>query len=216
MARIALIDDHPIVRRGFKQLIETVSPHRIAVEHGLGAALLADPCLAQCQILVLDLSLPDMHGFDVLRQVQKLPTPPAVLVLSMHDEAPFVREALSLGASGYLGKGGAEDELLDAIDALLAGRQYLGREVQARIKALETKRDALFPELSARESEIARALIEGFEPAAIAQQFSMTRTTAYAHRSRLLGKLNLRNEAELVALAHARGYTEGIRNRSKA
>jgi len=213
MANIALIDDHPIVRRGFKQLIETVSLHRIAVEHGTGAGLLADPRLSACELLVLDLSLPDMHGFEVLREVRNRPQPPAVLVLSMHDEMPFVREALDLGAQGYLSKGGAEDELLDAIDALLAGRQYLGREVQSRIEALDPRRDAVFPELSARESQVARLLIEGCDPVEIAQRLGMARKTTYAHRTRVLEKLNIRNEAELVALAHERGYAEGIGTR---
>src|SRR5690606_31543593 len=102
MARIALIDDHPIVRRGFKQLIETMSQHRVAVEHGQGSALLADAGLASCDLLVLDLSLPDMHGFDLLERLAERDDAPPALVLSMHDETPFVREALRLGAQGYL------------------------------------------------------------------------------------------------------------------
>ncbi len=210
MAHIALIDDHPIVRRGFKQLIETMSQHRIVVEHAQGGALLADPGLAGCQLLVLDLSLPDMHGFDVLERLAERSDAPPALVLSMHDEPPFVREALRLGARGYLGKGGAEDELLDAIEAILAGRQYLGQELQSRLQALDPQRDALFPELTHRESDVARALLKGLDPVGIAQQFNMARKTAYAHRRNLLDKLKLRNETELLTLAHERGYAEGV------
>lgn len=210
MARIALIDDHPIVRRGFKQLIETMSQHRVAVEHGLGGALLADAGLANCDLLVLDLSLPDMHGFDLLELLAQRDDSPPALVLSMHDETPFVREALRLGAQGYLGKGGAEDELLDAIEAILAGQQYLGQELYSRVQALDPQRDALFPELTCRESDIARALLKGLDPVEIAHQFNMARKTAYAHRRNLLDKLKLRNETELLALAHERGYVEGI------
>src|SRR5690606_39933208 len=105
---------------------------------------------------------------------------------------------------------GAEDELLDAIEAILAGQQYLGQELYSRVQALDPQRDALFPELTCRESDIARDLLKGLDPVEIAHQFNMARKTAYAHRRNLLDKLKLRNETELLALAHERGYVEGI------
>src|SRR5690606_12357901 len=95
MPRIALLDDHPIVRRGFKQLIESAPGYVVRVEHSRGDALLQDPVLGECELLVLDLSLPDMDGFEVLRRLATLRSPPAVLVLSMHEELPYVREAFA-------------------------------------------------------------------------------------------------------------------------
>src|SRR5688572_11578512 len=102
MPLIALADDHPIVRRGFKQLIETVPDYIVALEHGDGTALLEDPRLDDCDLLLLDITLPGIDGFEVLRQLQPRARRPQVIVLSMHEALPYVREAFKLGARGYL------------------------------------------------------------------------------------------------------------------
>lgn len=205
MPRIALADDHPIVRRGFKQLIETVPGHDVIVEHSRGSSLLADPVLDECDLLVLDLSLPDIDGFDVLRQLGLRERSPAVLVLSMHEELPYVRQALSLGAHGYLAKTGADDELLLALDALSRGEQYLGAGLRAGIESSDPDRDPAFPELTARELQIVRALVGGANIRTIAESLGLSRKTVYVHRSTLLAKLRLNTDVELVWLARERG-----------
>lgn len=210
MPRIALLDDHPIVRRGFKQLIESVPGHVVAVEHSRGAALLADPELASCEVLVLDLSLPDMDGFEVLRRLAALPQRPVVLVLSMHEELPFVREALSLGARGYLRKTGADDELLLALEALVRGGEYLGSGVREGMAAIDPARDPAFPELTARELQIVRALVAGDNIRVIADRLGLSRKTVYVHRSTLLGKLNVGSDVDLVRLARQRGMIAAV------
>ena len=206
MPRIALLDDHPIVRRGFKQLIETVPDHVVAVEHARGDALLADPALPGCQLLVLDLSLPDMDGFDVLRRLADRDLPLATLVLSMHEELPYVREALRLGARGYLAKSGAEDELLEALAALAQGEEYLGAGFRVRMGELDPARDAVFPELSGRELQVVRALVQGEAIKDIAAHLGMSRKTVYVHRSRALQKLDASSDVDLVRVAHQRGW----------
>ena len=206
MPRIALLDDHPIVRRGFKQLIETVPDHVVAVEHARGDALLADPALPGCQLLVLDLSLPDMDGFDVLRRLADRDLPLATLVLSMHEELPYVREALRLGARGYLAKSGAEDELLEALAALAQGEEYLGAGLRVRMDELDPARDAVFPELSGRELQVVRALVQGEAIKDIAAHLGMSRKTVYVHRSRALQKLDASSDVDLVRVARQRGW----------
>ncbi|MCI1709364.1 MAG: response regulator transcription factor [Chiayiivirga sp.] len=206
MPRIALLDDHPIVRRGFKQLIETVPDHVVAVEHARGDALLADPALPGCQLLVLDLSLPDMDGFDVLRRLADRDLPLATLVLSMHEELPYVREALRLGARGYLAKSGAEDELLEALAALAQGEEYLGAGFRVRMGELDPARDAVFPELSGRELQVVRALVQGEAIKDIAAHLGMSRKTVYVHRSRALQKLDASSDVDLVRVARQRGW----------
>ncbi len=206
MPRIALLDDHPIVRRGFKQLIETVPDHVVVVEHARGDALLADPALPECQLLVLDLSLPDMDGFDVLRRLADRDLPLATLVLSMHEELPYVREALRLGARGYLAKSGAEDELLEALAALAQGEEYLGAGLRVRMDELDPARDAVFPELSGRELQVVRALVQGEAIKDIAAQLGMSRKTVYVHRSRALQKLDASSDVDLVRVARQRGW----------
>lgn len=210
MSRIALADDHPIVRRGFKQLIETVPEHVVVLEHGLGASLLADPALTHCDLLILDLSLPDMDGFEVLRQLLRRAQHPAVLVLSMHEELPYAREAMRLGARGYLTKTGADEELLLALDALSRGEEYLGASLRARFNAIDPDRDPAFPELTTRELQIARALVAGDNVRTIADRIGMSRKTVYVHRSSVLAKLGVTSDVELVRLARQRGMIAAV------
>ena len=205
MPRIALLDDHPIVRRGFKQLIETVPDFRVTVEHGSSQALLADPALGDCDLLVLDLSLPQTDGFEVLRQLALRQPRPATLVLSMHEELPYVREALRLGARGYLAKSGAEDELLQALASLANGDEYVGAAFRPRMQGLDPARDSVFPELSGRELQIVRALVAGDSIKDIAERIGMSRKTVYVHRSAALAKLGAHSDVDLVRLARQRG-----------
>lgn len=205
MSRIALADDHPIVRRGFKQLIETVPDYVVVLEHGHGLALLDDPRLDDCDLLLLDITLPDLDGFDVLRRLQPRARRPEVIVLSMHEALPYVREAFRLGARGYLAKSGADDELLLALAAVRAGGTYLGASFRERFDALGPDRDPAFPELTARECEIVRALVHGDPIRIIGERLGMSRKTVYVHRSNLLGKLGVGSDVELVQLARERG-----------
>lgn len=205
MPRIALLDDHPIVRRGFKQLIESAPGYVVRLEHSRADALLQDPALDECDLLVLDLSLPDMDGFEVLRRLAAREQRPTVLVLSMHEELPYVREAMALGARGYLTKTGADDELLEALAELAEGREYLGTSLRGGMASIDPHRDPAFPELSQREAEIVRALVSGENIRAIADRLGLSRKTVYVHRSTLLSKLKLTSDVELMRLARQRG-----------
>lgn len=205
MPRIALADDHPIVRRGFKQLIETVPGHVVTMEHGDGLALLEDAGLDDCELLLLDITLPGLDGFEVLRRLQPRARRPEVIVLSMHEALPYVREAFRLGARGYLSKSGADDELLAALAAVQEGRNYLGAAFRERFDAIGPDRDPAFPELTLRECEIVHALVRGDPIRLIGERLGMSRKTVYVHRSNLLGKLRVTSDVELVQLARRRG-----------
>jgi len=205
MPRIALVDDHPIVRRGFKQLIETVPGYVVAVEHGHGAALLDDPQLDDCDLLLLDITLPDLDGLEILRRLQPRARRPEVIVLSMHEALPYVREAFKLGARGYIAKSGADDELLQALAAVREGGTYLGASFRERLDALGPDRDPAFPELTSRELQIVRALVHGDPIRSIGERLGMSRKTVYVHRSNLFGKLGVGTDVELMQLARSRG-----------
>ena len=198
------------MRRGFKQLIESVPGHEVAAEYSRAADLLADPALPDYDLLVLDLSLPGIDGFDVLRRLAGLARRPAVLVLSMHEELPYVREALALGARGYLTKAGADDELLQALDAIARGEEYLGSGVRELLASIDPDRDPAFPELTARELQIVRALVAGDNIRTIADRLGLSRKTVYVHRSALLGKLNVASDVDLVRLARQRGMLAAV------
>jgi DNA-binding NarL/FixJ family response regulator len=205
MPKIALVDDHPIVRRGFKQLIETLPGFDVEIDCGAGPALLADPRLPACDLVVLDLSLPGLDGFEVLRRVNALRPRPAVLILSMHEELSYVREALRVGADGYLCKSGADDELLVAVEAILAGRKYLGERHRALLAQIALDSDPLFPELTVRERDIVYALVRGESIRDISERLRTSRKTIYVHRSNIFAKLGVDSDLELLHLANRRG-----------
>lgn len=177
----------------------------VAVEHGDGLALLNDARLDECDLLLLDLTLPGFDGFEVLRRLQTRARRPEVIVLSMHEALPYVREAFKLGARGYLAKSGADDELLAALEAVRNGGDYLGAVFRERMDALAPDRDPAFPELTARECEIVRALVRGDPIRVIGERLGMSRKTVYVHRSNLYGKLAVNSDVELLQLARRRG-----------
>lgn len=205
MPRIALVDDHPIVRRGFKQLIETLPGFEVTIDLGEGLRLLAHSELSACDLLVLDLSLPDVDGFELLRRVVALSPGPRVLILSMHDELSYVREATRLGARGYLCKSGADDELLVAIESIVAGETYFGGRFRELLARVSRDSDPIFPELTARERDIVYALVRGESIRDISDRFQMSRKTVYVHRSKLFVKLGIETDLDLLHLATRRG-----------
>jgi two-component system invasion response regulator UvrY len=123
----------------------------------------------------------------------------------MHEELPYVREAFSLGARGYLSKAGADGELIDALVAIAGGGTYIGASLRERLSAVGPGRDLAFPELTERECEIVGMLVNGASIRQISEQLSTSRKTVYAHRSRLFQKLKIGTDVELVQLAGRRG-----------
>jgi two-component system uhpT operon response regulator UhpA len=123
----------------------------------------------------------------------------------MHEELPYAREALRLGARGYLSKAGADDELLQAIAAIAGGGDYVGHAFRERLDAMPPGQDPAFPELTVRELQIVRALVAGESIRSIAERLGMARKTVYVHRSSVLGKLGVTSDVDLVRLARQRG-----------
>ncbi len=202
MYRIALIDDHAIVREGFRALIEREDDLAIVAEWG--GIKEARRHLAGCRpdLVVLDLSLPDGGGLSLLPDLQDAVQDLRVIVLSMHDSEPYVAEAMARGAHGYVSKGAAATELVVAIRAVLAGNSYLSSDVSARHRRRVTSSQV---ELSAREHEVLALLAEGKVPKQIANELGIGVKTAYVHRSHVLEKLGVRSDVELYRTAVARG-----------
>lgn len=198
MNKILLVDDHAIVREGFKRLIE--HDGTLSVIGEAASRLEALALLARCEadLLITDISLAEGSGMALLRDVRERFPAMRCIVLSMHDNPAFVAEALALGAQGYVTKGVGSDELLAAIACVLEGGRYLSSDVQP---LMPVGRPAQRVALSPREHETLTFLVRGFVPKAAAMEMGISDKTFYAHRARLLEKLGARNDRDLARLA---------------
>ena len=204
--RIVLVDDHPIVRAGFKQLLELEPDWQVIAEVGSAQELAAWMLQATCDVLVLDLSLPDGDGLVMLRHLLAQRPDLAIVVLTMHDGALYVQDALAAGARGYVTKRSAPDELVDAIRAIGRGEIYLGSDVRGHGgSATEQGGHDQLPELTAREAQVFLLLARGHSVARVAATIGINAKTAYAHRTNIYTKLKLTSDHELRLLANRRG-----------
>lgn len=206
MHRIVLIDDHAIVRAGFRALIERERDMAIVGECSRLAEAEAAVIALQPDLVVLDLSLPDGGGLSILDAIREWVPDVRVIVLSMHDSAPYVSEAMAHGADGYVSKGAAAEELVTAIRAVMAGNSYLSSDLATQRSRL-AQGDSI--ELTAREREVLQLLTRGMVPKQIAAELGIGVKTAYVHRASVMEKLGVRSEVELYRTAIEHGLLQG-------
>lgn len=205
--RIALVDDHPIVRAGFRQLLELEPSWEVAGEAGSARELAAWLLTSTCDVLVLDLSLPDGDGLVLIRHLLAQRPGMAIVVLTMHEGALYVRDALSAGARGYVTKRSAADELVQAIRAIERGETFLSHDVRMHGSPDESDHESLLPELTPREAQVLLLIARGHSVARVATTMGISNKTAYAHRSNIYAKLDLQSDYQLRQLAINRGLT---------
>ncbi|MES2935497.1 MAG: response regulator transcription factor [Pseudomonadota bacterium] len=201
--RILIADDHAIVREGLKQILADTKDIVVAgeAENGLDAIKLARD--TDCNVLLLDISMPDRSGIDVLKQIKKEVPQLAVLMLSMHREDQYAIRALKAGASGYLNKQSAPKELVIAIRQVAAGMKYISAALAQEL-ANHINEDHLVPAhetLSDREYQTLTMIASGKTVTAIANELSLSVKTVSEYRARLLLKMKLKNSAELTHYA---------------
>lgn len=202
---IVLVDDHPIVRAGFRQLLDLEPGWRVVAEAGSAEALGAVMLQTQFDVLILDLSLPDADGLVLIRHllVQR-PTLP-IVVLSMHDGALYVNDALVAGAKGYVTKRSAPDEIITAVRAVSDGGTYVSMDLQQRTSVSDSTVETLVPELTAREAQVLLLLARGHSVARVAATIGVNPKTAYAHRANIYAKLGIATDHEMRQFAYRRG-----------
>jgi two-component system uhpT operon response regulator UhpA len=204
--RIVLVDDHPIVRSGFRQLLELEPGWKVTAEVGSAQELAAWMLHSTCDVLVLDLSLPDGDGLVMLRHLLTQRPELAIVVLTMHDGALYVQDAIAAGARGYVTKSSAPDELVDAIRAVGRGETYLGTDVRDfEAEDRSGQGTSALPELTAREAQVFLLLARGHSVARVAATIGINAKTAYAHRTNIYAKLRVNSDHELRLLAMRRG-----------
>jgi two-component system, NarL family, invasion response regulator UvrY len=201
--RVFIADDHAIVREGLKQILAEQRDIAVAgeAETGLDAVKLFRK--SRCNVLLLDISLPDRNGIEVLKQIKKDKPELAVLMLSMHREDQYAIRALKAGAAGYLTKQSAPRELVTAIRQVASGQRYVSPQL-AQVLAAQVGDDheaAPHEGLSDREYQTLTMIASGKTVSEIAGELSLSVKTVSEYRSRLLSKMKLKTSAELTHYA---------------
>ena len=207
---ILLADDHPVVRRGLRTILEAAPDLAVTGEAGDGLETVRLVERLRPDVLVLDLMMPALHGLEALRIVRRRSPRTRVVVLSMHNSNAFVAEALKNGASGYVLKGSCEEDLVRAVREAAAGKRFLSAPVTERAIAayIEQSRAAeLDPHetLTPREREVLQLAAEGRTSSETAGRLHVSHRTVENHRANVMRKLGLQNQSELVRYALRRG-----------
>ena len=206
MYRIVLVDDHAIVREGFKSLIEIEPDLEVSAECCNADEAVEAVTRAAPDLVALDLSLPDASGLPLVEHLLSISPKTRIVVLSMHDSEPYVSEALRRGASGYVTKGAAPEELVAGLRAVMKGQQFVSSDIARRRPAHSHEQDDPLRRLTSREREVFLLLAEGKTPKQTAAALGIGQKTVYIHRASLMGKLGAGSELDLYRLAIERGY----------
>ncbi len=212
MTTAIIADDHEIVRRGLRGILEGEGGCKVVAEasDGLTAAQLVEKL--KPHVLVLDLNMPRLHGIEVLRQTRTTSPHTRVIVLSMHNDEPYVIESLRAGASAYILKGSESQEILQALKEVMAGRRFLSATLSEwAINALVAKpADDADPlqSLTQRERMVVQLAAEGHTNGEIAEKLFISPRTAETHRTNLLRKLGLQTQTDLVRFAIRKGLIQ--------
>ncbi|MBI3752834.1 MAG: response regulator transcription factor [Deltaproteobacteria bacterium] len=200
MIRILIADDHAVVRQGLKKILSEHSDMAVLGEAENGNDVLAQIRQKKWDIVILDITMPGKSGFDVLKDIRaERPTLP-VLILSMLPEEQFAKRSIKAGASGYLTKGSAPEELVRAIRKIYDGGKYISPTLAEQLAGdlnIQTEKPA-HEALSDREFQVLLKLAEGKSITAIAAELSLSAKTITTYRSRILQKMNMRSNAELT------------------
>jgi DNA-binding NarL/FixJ family response regulator len=211
MIKIVLADDHVVLREGVRSLLNSMEDWKVVAEAADGLQVLPLISEHQPDILVIDLSMPNLGGIETIARLQKEDEQPAILVLSAKDDDISVNEAMNAGAKGFVPKSVNSDELFFAIKSLLKGQTYISPSVAAaalRTKDGNSANASPLSLLSSREREIMKLLCEGNPNRDVAKILHISPRTIDSHRSNIMKKLNAESNAELVQLAFKYGLIE--------
>ena len=216
---LLLVDDHEVVRTGLKTFLESKGRFRVVAEAASGMEAIQRTLATNPAIVLMDISMPGMDGLEATRQLRKMCPASQVLALTVHDDKHYFMEMLAAGASGYLTKQAAADELVAALDAIAEGNVYLqpalARWLLEDYQWLSNRPGPKLPHaveepqaqptsldvLSARERQVLEMVAQGYSNVDIGQRLSLSHKTIARHRERIMNKLNLHSRTELVKFA---------------
>lgn len=209
--RILLADDHTLVRNGLRKILQERKDWEVVAETGSGRDAVREALALAPDVAILDVSMPLLTGIEATRQIVRRLPDVRVLILSMHNNEAYIIQALEAGAKGYLLKDSADKELIQAVEAMAAGKSFFSPAVSkvmlddyVRHLAQKGQSDR-YDTLSEREREIFQLIAEGHSNKEIASMLSVSPATVETHRAHILQKLDVHNTAQLVLYAVRRG-----------
>lgn len=206
MIRVLISDDHPVVRRGIEQVLRAEPDFEVAGQASSGAETLDAVAREKPQVLLLDLSMPDVRGLDLLHEVRSRFPDLQVLVLSIHPEEQYALACLRFGAAGYLNKAGAPADLVDAVRTVATGRRYFSAAMAEKLVRGVPPAPSAAPHetLSAREHQVLLGLASGRGVSELARDLGLSVKTVSTYRARLLEKMGMQSNAELTRYVYDR------------
>lgn len=212
MTKVLIVDDHAIVRTGLRALLQVEPTLRLVGEATGGYEALGMVADLIPDILVLDLSMPDLDGIAVTKQLRPLYPDLKILILTLHEDEALLREAIKSGASGYILKRAAESELISAIQIVMRGDMYIDpsmlRGLIEKQPQSATAGHKSFEPLTPREIDVLKLIVQGYTNRQVGEELNISARTVEGHRANLSGKLGLRNRVELVRYAREHGFLE--------
>lgn len=206
--RVVIADDHSVVRDGLRFMLSDHEHIEIVAEAASGQELLEILDRVEADVVLLDLRMPGMTGLEALQRIRSDWPGTKVIILSMHDDPAYVREAVELGASGYLLKNTGRDELLRALSAVRQGSAYLQGELTGPLLSTFTQPQGTRPSLSPREREVLQLVADGLENKQIARDLSISEATVKSYLKNVFSQLEVHSRAEAVAVGLRLGIIE--------
>lgn len=197
MIKVALIDDHVIVRSGFAQLLSLEDDIEVVGEFGSAKETRQNLPRTKADVCIIDISMPDESGLELLKSI---PSGIHCIMLSVNDSEMIVKKALEQGAKGYLSKRCSPDELVQAVRTVYAGGVYLMPELT--VKLVASRQQNPLQQLTKRELEICELLSKGLDAKEVGEQLGLSFKTIHAHRANIMSKLDVKNNVELTNLYH--------------
>ena len=209
MSKISLIlaDDHAVVRSGLRMLLEAQEEMEIIAEAESGREAVSLARSLRPDVILMDIQMPDLNGIEATKQIRKLAPETAVLALTMHEDEQYFFEMLKAGASGYVPKRAAPDELITAIRTVARGDVFLYPSLATRLvrdyldRADTEEKPRIYGQLTPREQEVLIHIAEGHSNSEIAENLVISVKTVDRHRENIMRKLNMHNRIELVKYA---------------
>lgn len=217
--RVVLIDDHAVVREGYRRLLERTEDIEVIAEAGTGEEAYRLICELKPDVAVLDISLPGIGGIEVVRRVIAREPNQKILVFSMHEDVMFSSRALQAGARGYVTKSAAPEVLVEAVRLVASGKLYISHEMAQELATqMLPGREKPIDALSAREFEVFRLLVAGHSLQEISRILCLSYKTVANYQSNIRQKLDVSNTAQVVhiALNHGLISTAGEQNESQS
>ncbi|MGZ4960521.1 MAG: response regulator [Methylomonas sp.] len=209
MIRLLIVDDHALVREGLKQLFDDEEDIVVGAEAGSGEEALAILESETVDLIMLDISIPGIHGVELIAKIKEMRNSPPILIVSMHNESQIAKRKLKAGASGYITKDSSPFDLLAAVRKVASGGRYLAADIAEKIAFEVSASTPLKPHemLSGRELMILRMLAKGKKVSEIAQELDISSKTVSTHKARLMQKMHIATDVKLVQYAIANGMT---------